>query len=122
MKVHAIYKPKIMKTKTRGFKDLTVITDAGTVIDFGEQVAAPEDIKVGMEATIEGVPADGDYVMPNGATWKFENGILTEKGLPPDLLMGPNVFGDPVVYMIYKGRFLVRAEPSRSPGKPIMGV
>jgi len=60
-------------------KYLTVTTADGTILDFGSQVETIEEITVGMTATIEGggVP-EGENVMPDGATWIFEKGKLTE--------------------------------------------
>lgn len=62
----------------RNIQALTVTTADGTVLDFGEQVETADEITEGMTATIQGggVP-DGDYAMPDGATWTFENGTLT---------------------------------------------
>ncbi len=56
---------------------LTVTAGDGTVLDFGDQVESVEEVAVGMTATIEGGTPDGEYVMPDGATWVFESGTLT---------------------------------------------
>ncbi|MBA7553352.1 hypothetical protein ES705_45943 [subsurface metagenome] len=66
-------------------KDLTITDADGIVLDFGDQVATIEDVEVGMTATIEGggVP-DGDLVMPDGGTWVFDNGTLTEMKPPEE--------------------------------------
>ena len=57
---------------------LTTTTADGTVLDFGDQVEAPEEIAVGMTATIEGGGTpDGEFAMPDGSTWVFEAGTLT---------------------------------------------
>ncbi len=55
-----------------------IVQDAnGVEIDFTEleQDATP---KVGDVATIDNAKASGDYVMPNGDTFKFEDGVLSE--------------------------------------------
>jgi len=63
----------------KGAVNVTVTTGDGTVLDFGSQAATPEEIAVGMTATIEGGDApDGDYVMPDGGIWVFVKGELTE--------------------------------------------
>jgi len=66
-------------------KMLTTTAADGTVLDFGDQAATIEDVEVGMTATIEGggVP-DGDLVMPDGGTWVFDNGTLTEMKPPEE--------------------------------------
>ncbi len=57
---------------------LTVTAGDGTVLDFGDQVGSVEEIAVGMTATIEGGTPDGEYVMPDGKTFVFTAGTLTE--------------------------------------------
>jgi len=54
------------------------VTDAdGIVIDFTDLVEG--DIpKIDDKATIEGVPAEGSYLMPDGNTYNFTAGVLTE--------------------------------------------
>lgn len=55
-----------------------VLQDAnGKELNFSdlEEGATP---KVGDKADIEGTPAEGDYVMPNGETYVFVSGELTE--------------------------------------------
>ena len=60
-------------------KALTVTAADGTVFDFGDQVESVEEIEIDMTATIEGggVP-EGEYVMPDGRTFVFAAGTLTE--------------------------------------------
>lgn len=41
-------------------------------------VDTEEEIAVGITATVDGAPAEGEYVMPDGKTLKFEAGTLTE--------------------------------------------
>lgn len=69
---------KIGLVKTPGIQALTVTSADGTVFDFGDQAQTAEEVEVGMTATIEGGTPDGDYVMPDGATWVFAAGVLTE--------------------------------------------
>ena len=55
-----------------------MVQDAtGIEIDFTD---LPDDAipEVGAEAMIEGEPAQGEYVMPDGATYVFEAGVLSE--------------------------------------------
>lgn len=49
----------------------------GDDLDFTE-VEASDEIKVGDVAEIDGENVTGDQVMPNGDTWKFTDGALTE--------------------------------------------
>lgn len=61
-----------------------VLQDAnGVAIDFTE-VAEGETPAVGAVATIDGQPADGEYVMPDGSTFIFVAGELTEIVLVAD--------------------------------------
>ena len=69
---------KILKTVTGEKVKALVVQDAnGTEIDFTdlEDGATPA---VGDKATIDGAAASGDYVMPSGETYVFEDGALTE--------------------------------------------
>jgi hypothetical protein len=123
-----VMKTKKSKVKTRGIKDFTITTAEDVVLDFGTQVETIEDVEIGMTATIEGggVP-DGDYIMPNGEIWTFDQGTLTEKKFPPEETtekIGTNAFGEKVVYLLIKGRFFSRARKkiSRIPGKPVTGI
>lgn len=55
-----------------------VLQDAnGVGIDFVE-VADGEEPTIGAKATIDGQPADGEYIMPDGSTYIFTAGELTE--------------------------------------------
>jgi ATP-dependent protease ClpP protease subunit len=54
------------------------VTDAdGKTIDFADLVEGDEP-KQGDKATIDGVPAEGEILMPDGATFVFTSGELTE--------------------------------------------
>ena len=58
---------------------LTITAGDGTVLDFGDQVETVEEIAVDMTATIEGGGTpEGDFVMPDGRTFVFDAGTLTE--------------------------------------------
>ena len=62
-----------------GVKMLTITAGDGTVLDFGDQVETVEEIAVDMTATIEGGGTpEGDFVMPDGRTFVFDAGTLTE--------------------------------------------
>lgn len=69
---------KIGLVKTPGIQALTVTSADGTVFDFGDQAETVEEVEVGMTATIEGGTPEGEYVMPDGVTWVFAAGALTE--------------------------------------------
>ncbi len=69
---------KLGLAKTSKAQALTITTADDTVLDFGDQVESIEEVEVGMTATIEGGTPDGNYPMPDGATWVFDNGALTE--------------------------------------------
>lgn len=58
-------------------KALMIQDATGTELDFGDAVQTPEQIVVGVKATVNGTPADGDYTMPDGSVLTFEAGILT---------------------------------------------
>ncbi|MFP9098912.1 Clp protease ClpP [Flavobacterium sp. RHBU_24] len=61
-----------------------VVQDAtGAEIDFTE---LPDDgvIEVGATATVDGTPAEGEYLLPDGTTYIFEAGALTEIIEPDD--------------------------------------
>lgn len=61
-----------------------VVQDAtGTEIDFTE-LADDDIINVGSMATVDGKPAEGEYVMPDGSTYIFTGGELTEITEPED--------------------------------------
>lgn len=51
---------------------------AGNEFDFGEEIEDLEQVEVGTTATIDGAPAAGEYPFPNGKTYVFESGAVTE--------------------------------------------
>ncbi len=58
---------------------MLVVQDVnGTEIDFGDAVETEEQIAVGANATVDGAPASGDYVVASGETYVFDGGELTE--------------------------------------------
>lgn len=76
------------KTESKGFKVVALskvaqlvnitTTDAnGTIIDFPD-VADGEMPKEGDRATIDGQPANGEYLMPDGTTYVFLDGALSQ--------------------------------------------
>lgn len=61
-----------------------VVQDAtGAEIDFTD---LPDDgiVEIGATATVDGAPAEGEYLLPDGATYVFEAGALTEIIEPED--------------------------------------
>lgn len=55
-----------------------IVQDAnGKEIDFTD-LADDDTPKVGDKAMVDGSKASGDFVMPNGDTWKFTDGALSE--------------------------------------------
>lgn len=64
-------------------KMIVLTATTGEALDFGE-ILTEEEIAVGVKATINGVPAEGSYVMPDGKTFVFVGGELTEIVEPVD--------------------------------------
>lgn len=57
---------------------MLVIQDAnGTEIDF-PTLEEGQDVVVGLEAKINGQPAEGEFVIPTGQTYVFAGGVLSE--------------------------------------------
>ena len=55
-----------------------VLQDAnGVAIEFAE-VMEGEEPAIGAMATVDGQPAEGEYIMPNGSTYVFSAGELTQ--------------------------------------------
>jgi len=50
----------------------------GSELDFGETIETPEQIQVGVSATVAGSPAEGEFVLEDGTTYVFVAGELTE--------------------------------------------
>ena len=51
---------------------------AGNEFDFGDEIEDLEQVEVGTTATLDGAPASGEYPFPNGKTYVFEAGVVTE--------------------------------------------
>ena len=54
----------------------------GQELDFGSEIETPEQIVVGVSATVSGAPAEGEYTMPSGEVYVFEGGSLTAINQP----------------------------------------
>lgn len=78
-KVESIF-DKLTKAKKakEAAKNLMLQDVNGVEIDFGDAVETPEQIVVGVEAKIDGKPAEGKVVMADGSTLVFEGGKLME--------------------------------------------
>ena len=50
----------------------------GASLDFGSEITEETEIAVGRKASVDGSPAEGEYVMPDGRTFVFEAGVITE--------------------------------------------
>lgn len=69
---------KIMKVFKPEVKMITVTAADGTILDFGDAVTDESQIVVGATATVDGSPAEGEYVMTDGRTLVFSEGAITE--------------------------------------------
>ena len=69
--------------KTRGpIKAGAFFTGDGQLLEFGDEIVEFNDVAVGSEAKVDGKPAEGEYVMPDGKKLVFEKGKVTEiKGM-----------------------------------------
>jgi len=74
----------VKKVFGRSVEMLTVTTADGTILDFGDSVEEESQIDVGSTATVDGAPATGEHVLPDGRTLVFENGAITEIREPED--------------------------------------
>ena len=64
-------------------KMIVLTATTGEALDFGE-IMTEEEIAVGVKATIDGQPAEGSFTMPDGKTFVFAGGELTEIVEPVD--------------------------------------
>ncbi|MFO7864018.1 MAG: ATP-dependent Clp protease proteolytic subunit [Salinivirgaceae bacterium] len=71
-----IGKLKNFFTKSK-IQNLVIQTQGGEELDFGPDVETEEQIIIGVTATADGSPADGDYTRPNGDVLTFVAGELT---------------------------------------------
>lgn len=69
---------KVMKSLKGSVKMITVTTADGSTLDFGEAIEEESQIAVGTTATVDGSPANGDYVLTDGRTLVFAEGAVTE--------------------------------------------
>lgn len=69
--------------KTKGpIKAGSFFTADGQLLDFGDKINELSEIEIGSEAKIDGKPAEGEYIMPDGKKLTFEKGKLTDiKGM-----------------------------------------
>jgi ATP-dependent Clp endopeptidase proteolytic subunit ClpP len=68
---------KIMNLLVKPKSNIMVQDANGVTLDFTE-IEEGQEIMVGAIATVEGAPADGSFVMPDGKTFVFASGELTE--------------------------------------------
>ena len=71
-------KIKAFFKKSGVIKDLVLKTADNKDLDFGDSIQDASEIAVGSEAKVEGKPAEGDYLMPDGKTFVFASGKITE--------------------------------------------
>lgn len=69
--------------KTRGpIRAGSFFTGDGQLLEFGDEIVEFNDITEGSEAKVDGKPAEGEYVMPDGVKLTFKKGKVTEiKGM-----------------------------------------
>jgi hypothetical protein len=65
-------------------KDLVIQDTNGFELDFGSDIVAVEQIKVGDKATVspDGLPAEGNFIFYDGRILEFKGGVL-QKITPP---------------------------------------
>ena len=72
-----------IKSWFKGAPKAAIFQDVnGVDLDFGEAVETIEQIEVGMTATVDGGPAEGEFVLSNGSTYVFVAGEVTEIIIP----------------------------------------
>ena len=65
--------------KMRGpLRASTFTTADAQLLDFGEEVKEFSEVQKGSKATVDGKPAEGEYLMPDGTKLTFERGVVTE--------------------------------------------
>jgi len=72
-----------IKPKNKLVQDAT-----GVELDFAD-LADGDAVTVGAKAMVAGVPAEGEYTLPDGTVYMFVAGELTEIVLPSDETMSP---------------------------------
>lgn len=75
--MESLFTKVLGKFKTNGIVNKVVQDAAGTEIDFTD-LADDATIEKGQKATVDGKPAEGEFVMPDGITYVFTAGELTE--------------------------------------------
>ena len=65
-------------------KALVLKSSDGKDLDFGDAITESSEIAVGTKATVDGSPAEGEFVMPDGKTLVFVAGAVTEIKEPAD--------------------------------------
>lgn len=69
---------KIMTLIKGKAKMITLTVADGTILDFGDAVEDESQIVVGSTATVDGSPAEGEYVLTDGRTLVFTAGAITD--------------------------------------------
>ena len=69
---------KALFKKQGVIKALILKTGDDKNLDFGEEIQEASQIVVGTPATVDGKPAEGDFIMPDGVTYVFEGGKVKE--------------------------------------------
>ena len=59
-------------------KNIMIQDVNGKELDFGDSASTADEIKVGSTATVDGSPAEGEFVINTGETYVFEGGELKE--------------------------------------------
>jgi len=75
--MEGLFEKVLSKFKHSGVLNKVVQDGTGTEIDFTE-LADDAVIELGATATVDGKPANGEFVLPDGATYIFTKGELTE--------------------------------------------
>jgi ATP-dependent protease ClpP protease subunit len=70
-------------------KNIIIQDTNGAEIDFGDSAETVEQIAVDDTATVDGSPAEGEYVLADGTVYVFAAGVLTEIK-PPESTEEPN--------------------------------
>ncbi|RZJ59617.1 MAG: Clp protease ClpP [Flavobacterium sp.] len=75
--MEGLFEKVLGKFKRSGMMNKVVQDGTGTELDFTD-LADDAVIELGAIATIDGKPAEGEFVMPDGLTYVFTEGELTE--------------------------------------------
>lgn len=66
----------------KSVKKLMIQDVNGSELDFGAEIETTEQIQVGVKATVDGKPAEGEYTIEDGDVYVFAAGELTEIKVP----------------------------------------